>query len=87
MFGEIVRSARINKGWTASDLIGKMNNPFSGAYLSKIELHNEIPNPLLICELADILDIDIDFLLECAKKVKVNQYSQSIERKYRGEYV
>ncbi len=86
-FGELIQNLRREKGWTVKEFIGKLGKigkqgELSPAYITKIEIHGEIPNPEVICKMADVLGYDPDELLNSAKQRKIKKYKESLEEKY-----
>jgi len=85
-FGEVVQYLRKSKGWTVRDFIkqvqSKGQESISPAYITRIEQYGEIPSPELICRMADVFDYDENKLLECAKKIKVQRFNKTLEKKY-----
>jgi ribosome-binding protein aMBF1 (putative translation factor) len=81
-FAEIVQASRRNKGWTVKNFIDRLGNNISAAYVTKIEVHGEIPTPSLVCQIAEILNLNENELLEVAKSDKIKVFSQSLEKKY-----
>ena len=82
-FIEIVQDCRRKNGWTVKEFIVKLGGNLSPAYITKIEVHGEIPRPGLICEIATVCNLNKQDLLEIAKKSKVQQFEESLEKKYR----
>ncbi len=88
-FGELIQSLRREKGWKVQDFIEKLcpigrdKKNLSPAYITKIEVHGEIPNPEVICKMADVLGYDLDELLDSAKQRKIKKYKESLEEKYK----
>lgn len=81
-FGRIVQTARKNKGWAVRTFIERLGGELSPAYITKIEIHGEIPAPSLICKIAETLDINRDQLLEAAQENKVRMFQESLKRRY-----
>lgn len=82
MFGEKVLSLRKENGWTVKEFITKLGGDLSPAYVTKVEVHGEIPSPELICKIAEIFGIKEQELLDAAKECKVQQYEKSLEKRY-----
>jgi transcriptional regulator with XRE-family HTH domain len=82
-FGDIVRDFRMVEGLTSKELAYKLK--VSPAYITKIELHNEIPKPELIIKIAKVLRFKSTYLLSQAKKEKIRQYREKLNRKYKVE--
>ncbi len=81
-FGSIVQSHRREKGWTVKAFIEQLGKDISPAYITKIEVHGEIPSPELICKIADVLNIEYEKLLNPAKNDKVKHFTETLEKKY-----
>ena len=87
-FGELIQNKRRKKGWTVKEFIeelgeiGKKGKRISPAYITKIEVHGEIPNPEVICKMANVLNYDVDELLKCAKQHKMDKFSNTLKKKY-----
>ncbi len=90
-FGELIQRLRREKGWNVKEFIGKLGKigkqgELSPAYITKIEVYGEIPNPEVICKMATVLKYDTRKLLECAKQHKKRTFSDTLERKYDKAY-
>jgi len=81
-FGENIRLYRQQKGWTVKRFIEELGNNLSATYITKIEIHEEIPSPELTCKIEDIFGLKEQQLLKIAKKTKVKQYRKSLDEKY-----
>jgi transcriptional regulator with XRE-family HTH domain len=81
-FGEKIQAYRRGKGWTVKQFIEKLGNDLSPSYVTKIEVHGEIPSPELICKIADVFGIKEQELLEDAKEIKVQQFEDGLSKKY-----
>ena len=81
-FADIVQSHRKEKGWTVKEFIEKLGGELSPAYVTKIEVHGEIPSPELICKIAGVFSLKEQELLEAAKEIKVQQFEESLEKRY-----
>lgn len=81
-FGEKIRTYRREKGWTVKDFIERLGNDLSPAYITKIEVHGEIPSPELICKISEVFGLKEQELLESAKEIKVQQFEESLEKRY-----
>jgi len=86
-FGELVIELRHKKGLTIKELIEKLKakgqERVTPAYITRIEQYGEIPSPEMICRMADVFDYDVDKLLDCAQKIKVRRFDESLAEKYR----
>ena len=68
-FGSMVRAARKGLGLNQEALLRRMgSHQTSRAYLSKVELHNEIPSPEMVIILSYVLGINPSILIEQARK-------------------
>ncbi len=85
-FGELIQRLRREKDWTVREFIKKLGEKISPAYMTKIEVHGEIPKPDLICKIADVFKYDANELLECAKQHKVKKFSNTLEERYGKAY-
>lgn len=84
-FSEIIRKARSDKALTVKEFIEQLKQlgaDLSPSYITKIEVHGEIPQPDLVCKIAEILNLDQLTLLEAAKENKIRSYEQVLEKKY-----
>lgn len=81
-FAEIVQAARRSKGWTVKNFIERLDNNISAAYVTKIEVHGEIPAPTLICQIAEVLNLNETELLDAARTGKIHIFTQSLDKKY-----
>lgn len=81
-FGDLVQQLRKAKDWTVKDFIGKLGAKISPSYMTKIEIHGEIPKAELICKMADLFGYDPRDLLDKAKEHKVSSFEKSLEEKY-----
>lgn len=84
-FGEIVKKERNDRDWSVRDFITKLARlgaEVSPTYITKIEIHGEIPKPELICKIAELFTLDYTLLLDAAKKNKVRTFEQLLTKKY-----
>lgn len=81
-YGCMVQTARRKKEWTVKTLIERLGGDLSHAYITKIEVHGEIPTPSVTSKIAEVLDIDLTALVEAAKENKRRMFEESLERKY-----
>jgi len=82
-FGEIVYKCRQRNEWTVEQFIKILGEDLSPSYITKIELHGEIPRPELICKISSVLGLDKRAMLEMAKNSKIQQFTAKIDKKYR----
>ncbi|MCL5875362.1 MAG: helix-turn-helix domain-containing protein [Candidatus Dependentiae bacterium] len=81
-FGKIVQSHRRQKNWAVRTFIDLLGEDLSPAYITKIEIHGEIPSPQLICKIAEVLGLDQQDLLAKAKEEKVKSFGALLDKKY-----
>ena len=87
-FGKIVHNHRKVKGLTIKEFLKALGNisnkgtELSPAYITKIEVYNEIPRFEVVCKIAEILGIDTKSFLELAKKSKIKRLEQNITSKF-----
>lgn len=84
-FGQEFLRLRNDRGWTARELIAKLaqaNKAVSPAYITRIEQHGEIPSPEFIHAVAKVLECDVNKLLECAKRSKLENMKEYLDEKY-----
>jgi transcriptional regulator with XRE-family HTH domain len=81
-FGKIIKNNRTKKGYSVRDLIKVLNIKLSTAYITKIELHGEIPTGKIIKGLARALDLDEKELLDIAKEEKLREYLIVLNEKF-----
>jgi len=79
-FAQEIRELRVRKGWTAHELARAVCA--TPGYISKIEVRGVIPSPEMIIKLAGVLDGDAAELFELAKGDKIQEVTQSVERRY-----
>ena len=84
-FGKFVQMHRKKKEWTVKEFIERLGSDVSPAYITKIEVHGEIPSPLFVCKIAEVFDLDTDELWARAKKDKVENFDRNLEKKYQHE--
>jgi transcriptional regulator with XRE-family HTH domain len=81
-FGYKVQTARKKRGWTVRTFVERLGLALSSAYITKIEVHGEIPAPAVTCKIAEVLGIDEAELLEIAKEGKRRNFDEVLEKKY-----
>ena len=81
-YGRMVHLARRKKEWTVKTLIERLGGDLSPTYITKIEVHGEIPTPLVTFKIAKALDIDLMELVEAAKTSKRFFFNESLDRKW-----
>ena len=88
-FARTIRDLRNKKGWSVYDLAGKLRNekrkPMTAGYISKIEARGEIPSPQMIIQLAGLLGVKPETLVEIAKVEKTREVSRVVQQKYDEE--
>lgn len=75
-FGYKVQAARKQKGWTSKMFIERLGVDISPSYITKIEVHGEIPAPYLIGKIAEVLDLNQQELFELAREEKMRNYDR-----------
>ncbi len=81
-FGEIIQDFRRKKGWSVRTFIEQLGLDVSQSYITRIEVHGEIPSPYFMGKVADALDLDFAEILKRAKVDKVKHFEESLEKKY-----
>ena len=81
-FGEKIQACRREKGWTVKQFIEKLGKDLSPAYITKIEVHGEIPSPELTCKIAEVFGINLKDFVKAAKEDKRRQFDISLDRRY-----
>jgi len=91
-FGQHVQALRKEKGWSVKQFIdeigdmSKRGQKISAPYITRIEVHGEIPTPEIIIRIAEVLGCNEEEMLEMARENKVSKISQSLEEKYKHAY-
>lgn len=80
--GEIIQAHRKEKGWTVKEFLKRLGVDVSPAYITKVEVHGEVPSVELICKIAAVLGLDERELFEAAKTVKINRLDGVLEKQY-----
>ena len=85
-FGQLISQARKQKELTARTVREKLQSEhaidISSCYLTKIEIHDEIPSPSVTIALSRILDIDLMLLVEAAKRREWEKFEKKLTRMY-----
>lgn len=81
-FGSMVRKAREKKEWTVRTFRERLGVKISPAYITKIEVKDEIPSPSLTLRIAEVLDIDFEKLVEAAKESRRRMFNEMLNRKW-----
>jgi transcriptional regulator with XRE-family HTH domain len=81
-FGTATRLARQALGLKVDDYIVKLGNTASRSYITKVELHDEIPSKQMVEKIADVLKMDYGQLIELAKEGKRKQFEKMLSAKY-----
>jgi len=81
-FGNLIQQLRKQKNWTVKEFIEELDGKVSPAYMTKVEVYDEIPSPELICKMADVLGYDQQKLLHTAKEHKKNKFEQALDERY-----
>lgn len=82
IFGKKVQQVRKKNGWTIREFIEKIGVDLSPSYITKIEIHGEIPAPEVIRKIADALKVPHKELWDAAKSDKIQDVSDSLDAKY-----
>lgn len=86
VFGELIYDLRKEKGWTVKDLLDKIEykteKRVSPAYITRIEVHNEIPSPEFIYDLSETFGVGLGSLMDVAKRNKVEQFRNTLDDKF-----
>ena len=91
-FGQIVQEKRKENGWNVKDFIEKLGvvskegRMISAPYITRIEVHGEIPTPEVIIRIAEVLNCNEEDMLKIARDNKVKTISQTLKRKYATAY-
>lgn len=92
-FGRLVQRLRRENGWTVKEfiekigLVGEEKKMLSPSYISKIEIYNEIPQPLIIYRIAEVFEQDPKKFSEVAKEQKKEDFALKLEEKFSDDYV
>lgn len=78
--GREIKRLRAEANMTVRDLAARLSK--SAGYVGKIEAQGEVPNPALICEIAEILGGKPQDLLELAKASLLSQAEREIDRRH-----
>lgn len=81
-FGKRIRDRRMSLNMTIRELINRMGNCFSPAYMSKIEIHAELPSAEGVRKLCLALDLDQQEMLDLIRKEKFVKEGKRIAEKY-----
>lgn len=87
-FGERLKEARLQKGYTQTQLAKKLN--IAGSTVTGYEKNNSEPNMLMISKIIDVLGVDANFLLQDEssridfKNAATPEEFESIIKKYRS---
>ena len=63
MFGQRLRLARRKAGFSMRNLAGRLSSPVSAQAISKYEGGRMMPSSAVLVDLADPLDVSLDFLM------------------------
>ena len=75
--GREIKRLREEGELTVRELAEKLHK--SPGYISRIEVRDEIPSAEFICELAKVLGVAPQKLMELAKKTQLQQFKHEIE--------
>ena len=84
-FGKEIRASREELNLTTLDFIAELKENglnISPAYLSRIELNQEVPSAGVICKLCKIYNWNLPNMLSSAKKQKIFKYIEKMEYLY-----
>jgi transcriptional regulator with XRE-family HTH domain len=81
-FGLIIQEARRKKGWSIIEFIYELGIDCSTNYMTKVELRGEIPDPVIVYKMADVLNLNHEYLVDIAKRTKKNIACEYIERRF-----
>ncbi|MHB9155715.1 MAG: helix-turn-helix domain-containing protein [Endomicrobiales bacterium] len=90
--GHLVNRLRKEKEWTVKEFIDKLGRisktgeKISAAYITRVEVHGEIPAPDVIIRIAEVLGFNEEKMLEIAKSSKIQRLEKSLEEKYKKAY-
>lgn len=65
-FGEKIRKARLEKGWSQEQLAGYLHKRCSGSYITLIEKHGKKPSNTFIADMSACLELDPREMLRLA---------------------
>lgn len=77
-FGRYIRKMRIKRKWSSDEFRGVLQYAFSPAYLTKIELHGEIPSPEMVIKMARALQVHPNKLWQKAMSEKIARYKDGL---------
>lgn len=80
--GDMIAARRNEKGMSVRSLISSMRSGLSPAYISKVELHDEIPTARTLKAIARVLDLDENVLMTEAINEKNQLLLKGLKRKY-----
>lgn len=85
-YGDTIREARTKLGWTIKEFIAKMTSDgittISPAYVTRVEQYGEIPSPEMIIRMSEVLRLDLEQLIEAAKRSKLEIFKERLDSKY-----
>ena len=84
-FAYVLRKRRKELNLSVKEFITKLSGllaSISRAYVTKLELHDEIPSKELTKKIAIALEIDENYLLELAKEGKRKQFEKVLNQRY-----
>ncbi len=92
-FGDLIIEGRRRKEWKVKDFIEAIGRTGvkapTPAFITRVEVHGEIPGPELICAMAEVLGYDPEMMLDKARDRKLRVFDENLEEKYKkaaGEY-
>lgn len=84
-FGSMIKLHRESKKLPVDPLIELLKAQgckISRAYVTKVELHDEIPSKETVIALCLVLDVALEPMLELAKQGKMDKYKKILDKKY-----
>ena len=82
-FGTTIRKLRIKNNFGLEELCDLLDYIISPTYITKIELHGEIPSPGVVLLLADALNYNATRLLNIAKQEKIEAFEKKMGKLYK----
>lgn len=83
LLGNLLRESRIASNLTVHDLIQKLDRKISKSYITKIEIHGEIPSPFLLIKLCEVLNLNKKEMLDIAKNATLDKYRRKLDQIYK----
>ncbi len=92
-FGRLIQRLRRESGWTVKDFIEKLgpigeeNKLLSPSYISKVEIYNEMPQPMVIYRMAEVFGKAPQEFAEIAKEQKKKDFALRLEERFSDDFV